>query len=613
MRSAQADYFGISEPEDPSKALQNGDGPAETSVSPEGQIELVFDAPPEVAVDDSHDPIDVCCCSGCSEVHYPGDGHNHGPNDFTYTDGPGTQTYVEVLESLDPSNEDSGLVGTNDPGNGKPIWSAYQTAQHIARSGLNWTNDGDMVVTYRFADATTAGDPNWVFEQVNQAHTRSILEFFAEVTGVTFVEVTTSTNGVQDDADITFRYRDGSNGGGYWDGSNVVVSRVSWEPEMLPGTYNFRLMVHEIGHAMGLSHPGPYNGSGFNYADHADHWNDSYQYTSLSYFNESNTGGSFGNMATLGLHDILAMQIEYGTDWTTRDTDTVYGYNQTTGLNSYNLTYRNDIAFSIWDGDGTDTLDFSGSSQGTELDLREGSFSSVNGQTYNVSIAYNAVIENGVGSAHDDMITGNGVANTIWGGAGDDVIAGGSADAPSSTPDPRHFTGFELNNDPLERDQYLSIADLYTMPADAITLEMMVDAVRMPSGGLIFASYAVRSNSNEFLIEGRNGGNLRIHIDGTFYDTSISTVSLIDGQPHRLSVSWDSTTGALNIYVDGNLAESATFQQGAQIAPGGTLIFGQEQDVQGGSFSSTQIFSGTVGDIRIFDDVRTAGEVSANA
>ena len=72
-----------------------------------------------------------------------------------------------------------------------------------------------MVVTYRFADATTAGDPNWVFEPVNQEHTRSVLEFFAEVTDVTFVEVTTSTDGVQDGADITFRYRDGFNGGGY--------------------------------------------------------------------------------------------------------------------------------------------------------------------------------------------------------------------------------------------------------------------------------------------------------------------------------------------------------------------------------------------------------------
>ena len=136
-------------------------------------------------------------------------------------------------------------------------------------------------------------------------------------------------------------------------------------------------------------------------------------------------------MATLALHDILAVQIEYGVNWTTRSGDTVYGYNETTGLGSYDLTARDDIAFSIWDGGGTDTLDFSGSNAATELDLRDGSFSSVNGQTYNVSIAYGAIVENGIGNVHDDVIRGNGVANVLEGGAGNDLLIGSTGTAYS--------------------------------------------------------------------------------------------------------------------------------------------------------------------------------------
>ena len=48
------------------------------------------------------------------------------------------------------------------------------------------------------------------------------------------------------------------------------------------------------------------------------------------------------------------------------------------------------------------------------------------------------------------------------------------------------------------------------------------------------------------------------------------------------------------------------------IPTGGTLIFGQEQDSVGGSFDAQQVFQGTIGDIRIFDDVRTAAEINDN-
>ena len=378
------------------------------------------------------DGQDHICGEGCDceddehshddHDHDSHDDHNHADHalnptpEFSFDEE--NVAPSDISYSIDPSAPDSGQVGTST--NGLPIWSAYQTAQHIARSGTDYINDGSMVITYSFVLPDDITDESYMFELVNQQHTRDILAQYAQTTGVKFIEASEGERG-----DINFRYRDGQNGGGYWDGTNVVVSRVGWEPEMDFGTYNRRLMLHEIGHALGLAHPGNYNGNSASYAD-ADHWNDSRQFTNMSYWGEGNTGAAFGHMSTLGLHDILATQIEYGINWDTRSGDSVYGFEANTG-EAYDFTSTRtrsdgteapnlDMAFSIWDGGGTDTLNFSGSSSGTQIDLREGGFSSVNGQTYNVSIAYRAVIENAVGSAFGDTIMGNNVANLLDGG-----------------------------------------------------------------------------------------------------------------------------------------------------------------------------------------------------
>ena len=80
-------------------------------------------------------------------------------------------------------------------------------------------------------------------------------------------------------------------------------------------------------------------------------------------------------------------------------------------------------------------------------------------------------------------------------------------------------------------------------------------------------------------------------------------------------MSWDKASGAIAIYIDGALAHSGTYTAaiGANISSGGTLVFGQEQDSPGGGFDKTQILQGAIGDIRIFNDVRTAQEISDNA
>ncbi len=58
--------------------------------------------------------------------------------------------------ALDPSNPLSSLVGTQI--DGKDIWSAYQTAQYIARYHITWVDTTDLNLTYDFVLGTTNGD-----------------------------------------------------------------------------------------------------------------------------------------------------------------------------------------------------------------------------------------------------------------------------------------------------------------------------------------------------------------------------------------------------------------------------------------------------------------------
>lgn len=193
------------------------------------------------------------------------------------------------------------------------------------------------------------------------------------------------------------------------------------------GGYGFMTTLHEIGHALGLDHPGPYNGSA-DYGRDAVYSQDTRQYTVMSYFDAGSDGSgvNYGGVSaqTPLLHDVMAIQAIYGADMTTRAGDTTYGFHSTADRVVYDFTLNQKPVLCIWDAGGDDTLDLSGSSAHQVLDLREGHFSSVMGMTGNVSIAYGCTIENAIGGTGADQIIGNGVANTLLGGAGDDSLYG---------------------------------------------------------------------------------------------------------------------------------------------------------------------------------------------
>lgn len=244
--------------------------------------------------------------------------------------------------------------------------------------------------------------------------------------------------------------------------------------------YATTTMIHEIGHALGLSHPGPYNALDPDgnplpvaYEEQAIYAQDSLQYSIMSYFDGFETGAQYIDFSLLNfaypstpmVHDIAAIQAIYGADLTTRTGDTTYGFNSTADRDVYDFTLNDRPVLTIWDADGTDTIDFSGWDTSSTINLNQGGFSSGGGSgefltleevnanraelgfaprtqaTFdfyedlkaelgitnplfkdNIAIAYGAEIENAVGGRGDDTIIANELANVIDGRGGVDTV-----------------------------------------------------------------------------------------------------------------------------------------------------------------------------------------------
>ncbi|MEQ1493878.1 MAG: M57 family metalloprotease, partial [Terricaulis sp.] len=217
------------------------------------------------------------------------------------------------------------------------------------------------------------------FSAAQIAAAEAALAAWASVANITFVRVNDG-DGYSNNAAIVFgNYSTGSAGAaafaynpssgdqtvGSAQGDIWINSSLSYNANPVVGDYGQQVLLHEIGHALGLNHPADYNagnGVSIEYGTHATYYSDSRMFTSMSYFSASNTGGITSLYASLPeLHDIAAIQRLYGANITTRTGDTIYGFNSNTGLPEYIIALATEAAiFTVWDGGGVDTLDFSG-------------------------------------------------------------------------------------------------------------------------------------------------------------------------------------------------------------------------------------------------------------
>lgn len=145
-------------------------------------------------------------------------------------------------------------------------------------------------------------------------------------------------------------------------------------------------------------------------------------------------------------------------------------------------------------------------------------------------------------------------------------------------------------------------------PTEAFTFEAWVYLSDQSTGAIL--SYAVPSQNNEFLVL-YEGGELRLYVDGGLTGTG---VALPTRQWTHLTLSWQSSDGAYQVYIDGApQLTDATALEGRSIDAGGSMTLGQEQDNVGGNFNASQAFDGRLDEVMLYNTVLTPEQVLAHA
>ena len=321
-----------------------------------------------------------------------------------------------VWNHLTKTNQDYDLLALRD--------LSRAGEQILLRGAQGWqtnANGSPTEITYSFmTQAPVSGGEGGIgfvaFNAQQQQVLRDVLYVLQKQTGLSFSEVAGDGGqlrfGINQQANtrgysyLPDAYKGDARAGDVW--LDVETGNV-----MKPGQEGYYVLLHELGHALGIQHPlyeTDMSSATILTKDLAIPTN-----TLMLDLSVSATGGAWPTW--FGSFDLQALRALYGSRTYATGND-IYSVSDASG------------PLTIVDDGGVDTLDASGVSMSVSIDLHAGKSSSVGSgvdgmaKRNNVSIAGSSVIENAIGSAYDDVIIGNAANNTITFTGGNDIVDG---------------------------------------------------------------------------------------------------------------------------------------------------------------------------------------------